>query len=119
MSSSPWRGELSGTIRQDEKVIGSICLPEEHVQEFIDEFNHCYGPLRLPHRSPPVLAAGKGTSIPRRCQPSNPQRGLYRQPLACGAGIGATRTGPPVSPTRSSDSNNSLVARAMCPCDTH
>lgn len=47
MSSSLWREPLSGMIRQDSKVIGAICLPEEDVQEFIDQFNHCYGPLRM------------------------------------------------------------------------
>lgn len=47
MSSSFWREPLSGMIRQDSKVIGAICLPEVDVQEFIDQFNHCYGPLRM------------------------------------------------------------------------
>ncbi len=57
MSSSFWREPLSGTIRQDSKVIGAICLPEEDVQEFIDQFNHCYGPLRMhiePNRLMPL-----------------------------------------------------------------
>lgn len=60
MSSSLWREPLSGVIRQDSKVIGAICLPESDVQEFIDQFNHCYGPLRLhiePSRSVPLPAA--------------------------------------------------------------
>ncbi len=52
MSSSLWREPLSGTIRQDAKVIGAICLPESDVQEFIDQFNHCYGPLRMHIESP-------------------------------------------------------------------
>lgn len=54
MSSSINRDPLSGLIRQNEKVVGAICLPEEDVQEFIEEFNHCYGPLSL-HIDRPVL----------------------------------------------------------------
>jgi hypothetical protein len=54
MSSSPSRDPLSGQIRQDARIVGSICLPEENVLEFIDQFNHCYGPLRL-HIEPPKL----------------------------------------------------------------
>ena len=47
MSSSPQREPLSGLIRQDDRVVGAICLPEFDVDEFIDEFNRCYGPVRL------------------------------------------------------------------------
>ncbi|QDV26222.1 hypothetical protein [Aureliella helgolandensis] len=47
MSSSPPREPLSALIRQDTKVVGAICLPEEDVQEFIDQFNNCYGPMRM------------------------------------------------------------------------
>lgn len=54
MSSSLWREPLSGTIRQDSKVIGAICLPETELQEFIDQFNHCYGPMRM-HIEPPAF----------------------------------------------------------------
>lgn len=53
MSSSLWREPLSGTIRQDTKVVGAICLPEEDLQEFIEQFNNCYGPMRL-HIDPPT-----------------------------------------------------------------
>ncbi|MEZ6138638.1 MAG: hypothetical protein R3C53_27455 [Pirellulaceae bacterium] len=56
MSSSPSREPLSGQIRQDARIIGSICLPEEDVLEFIDQFNHCYGPLRM-HIDPPQIVA--------------------------------------------------------------
>jgi hypothetical protein len=47
MSSSPNREPLTGIIRQDAKVVGAICLPEEELQDFIEQFNHCYGPLRM------------------------------------------------------------------------
>ena len=52
MSSSLWREPPSGTIRQGAKVVGAICLPEEHIQEFIEQFNRCYGPLSM-HIEPP------------------------------------------------------------------
>jgi hypothetical protein len=45
--SSPNREPLSGTIRQDKKVVGAICLPEADVQDFINQFNRCYGPMGL------------------------------------------------------------------------
>ena len=53
MSSSPSREPLSGVIRQDAKVIGAICLPEEDPQDFIEQFNHCYGPMHM-KIEPPV-----------------------------------------------------------------
>ncbi len=43
MSSSYEREPLTGLIRQDNRIVGSICLPEEDPQEFIDDFNNCYG----------------------------------------------------------------------------
>ncbi len=52
MSSSPSRDPLSGVIRQNKKIVGAICLPEEDLRAFIDQFNHCYGPLRM-HIDPP------------------------------------------------------------------
>lgn len=45
--SSYQREPMTGLIRQDNRIVGSICLPEEDLQEFIDQFNNCYGPLRL------------------------------------------------------------------------
>jgi hypothetical protein len=45
--SSPQREPLSGTLRQGKKVVGGVCLPEADVQIFINQFNHCYGPLGL------------------------------------------------------------------------
>jgi hypothetical protein len=47
MSSSHSRQPLNGVILQGCKVVGGICLPVEDVGLFIDQFNHCYGPLRL------------------------------------------------------------------------
>lgn len=63
MSSSLWREPLSGIIRQDAKVIGAISLPESDVQEFIDQFNHCYGPLRM-RIEPPLFVPLANTSGP-------------------------------------------------------
>lgn len=63
MSSSLWREPLSGTIRQDSRVIGAICLPESELQEFIEQFNHCYGPLRM-HIEPPKYMPLAATSAP-------------------------------------------------------
>lgn len=45
--SSYQREPMTGIIRQENRVVGSICLPEEDQQEFIDQFNNCYGPLSL------------------------------------------------------------------------
>lgn len=66
MTSSYQRDPLGATIRQDRVVVGAICLPEDETQDFIDEFNHCYGPLNLqieapvhlPHPSRPLLPVG-------------------------------------------------------------
>ena len=52
MSSSFDRDPLSGVIRQNKKVVGAICLPEKDLHAFIDQFNHCYGPLHM-HIDPP------------------------------------------------------------------
>ncbi len=45
--SSLAREPLTGIILQDRKIVGGVCLPEEDVGLFIDQFNHCYGPLRM------------------------------------------------------------------------
>ena len=50
------REPLTGTIRQGKKVVGGVCLPEEDTQEFIDQFNHLYGPAGLKIDQPPFLA---------------------------------------------------------------
>ena len=52
MTSSTDREPLTGIIHQQERVVGAICLPEENLLDFINEFNHCYGPLHL-HIEPP------------------------------------------------------------------
>jgi hypothetical protein len=77
MSSSSNRDPLSGIIRQDSKVVGSICLPEEDLLDFINQFNHCYGPLRLHIDAPKtevpnhlLLPVGAGLRNPLRPPPS-------------------------------------------------
>lgn len=52
MTSSTQREPLSGVIHEQERIVGAICLPEENLLDFINEFNHCYGPLHL-HIEPP------------------------------------------------------------------
>ncbi len=73
--SSYEREPMTGVIRQDNRVVGSICLPEEDQQEFIDQFNNCYGPLRL-HIEPLPVAPGK--PIPVR--PVRPVGAVYKRP---------------------------------------
>ncbi len=42
------REPMTGVIRQDNRVVGTICFTGRRSQEFIDDFyNNCYGPLRL------------------------------------------------------------------------
>ncbi|MCR9294315.1 MAG: hypothetical protein NXI32_16475 [bacterium] len=62
MSSSLNRDPLPGIIRQKEKVVGAVCLPEEDVLEFIAEFNRCYGPLSM-HIEPPQDASSSKQAI--------------------------------------------------------
>ena len=64
MSSSPSREPLSGTIRQDQKVVGAICLPEEDVQDFIEQFNRCYGPMGMHIDMPSHLQPRPGVLLP-------------------------------------------------------
>jgi hypothetical protein len=73
MSSSYAREPLSGLIRQGREIVGSICLPDEDPQEFIDHFNHCYGPLSL--RIEANLA------LPKPPTPVLPVGAAYRSPL--------------------------------------
>lgn len=47
MSSSFWREPLTAIIRQENVVVGAICLPEEDIADFIEEFNYCYFSMRL------------------------------------------------------------------------
>lgn len=72
MSSSIQREPLAGTIRQDQKVIGAICLPEERVQDFIDQFNRCYGPMRMHIAQPPLQARPVSAIAPVGASRSNP-----------------------------------------------
>jgi hypothetical protein len=46
MSSNSFRDPLCGIIVQGDRVVGSICIPKDG-GEFIEEFNNCYGPLRM------------------------------------------------------------------------
>ena len=64
MSSSLNRDPLSGIIRQNKKVVGAICLPEDDLLDFIDHFNHCYGPLLMYIEKPDSAAATPATLFP-------------------------------------------------------
>jgi hypothetical protein len=52
MSSSSSREPLTGIIRQDANVVGAVCLPDEELQEFIEQFNHCYGSIGMRIEAP-------------------------------------------------------------------
>lgn len=88
MSSSISREPLSGLIRQDAKVIGAICLPEEDPQEFIEQFNHCYGPMRMKIEPP--------ASVPKRTTPLLPVGAKLRNPFRIPDLPG--RSTPPINP---------------------
>ncbi len=64
MTSSYQRNPLGATIRQDRVVVGAICLPEDETQDFIDEFNHCYGPLDLQVEAPVHLPYPRRPLLP-------------------------------------------------------
>jgi len=34
-------------IMQGTRVVGAICIPEGSDEQFIEQFNSCYGPLRM------------------------------------------------------------------------
>ena len=76
MSSSSSREPLTGIIRQDAHVVGAICLPDEELQEFIEQFNHCYGSIGMRIEVPPGAA-------PRLNNPTCvvPVGATFRQPL--------------------------------------
>lgn len=76
MSSSISRDPLSGVIRQNEKVVGAICLPEQDMQDFIDQFNHCYGPLRLHIDAPERSSRNRSVLAPVGASRLKP----FRQP---------------------------------------
>ena len=69
--SSYEREPMTGLIRQENRVVGSICLPEEDQQEFIDQFNNCYGPLRL------HIEAMPGCDLPVVTRPVRPVGAKY------------------------------------------
>ena len=46
MSSGSERDRPCGLLRQGNKVVGNVAMPEA-TEIFIKEFNHCYGQLRL------------------------------------------------------------------------
>jgi hypothetical protein len=66
--SSYQREPLTGIIRQESRVVGAICLPEEAPQDFIEQFNHCYGPLRMRIEASPQALRGV-TPPPRPIRP--------------------------------------------------
>ncbi len=76
MSSSPSREPLTGIIRQDAKVVGAICLPDEELQDFIEQFNHCYGPLGM--RIEMLPGSQRPLKIPAYIAPVG---ATFRQPL--------------------------------------
>ena len=76
MSSSPNREPLTGIIRQDAHVVGAICLPDEELQEFIEQFNHCYGSIGMRIEAPAVVAGSIAGST--RLLPVG---ATFRQPL--------------------------------------
>lgn len=51
MSSGSERDRPCGVLRQGTKIVGCIAMPEES-EVFIQEFNHCYGQLRLEVSNP-------------------------------------------------------------------
>ncbi len=76
MSSSLSREPLTGIIRQDANVVGAICLPDEELQDFIEQFNHCYGSIGMRIEVPPGAA-------PILTSPSRvlPVGATFRQPF--------------------------------------
>ncbi len=62
MSSGSERDRPCGLLRQGNKVVGNVCMPEA-TDVFIKEFNHCYGQLRL-EVSEQVAAVSKLNSNP-------------------------------------------------------
>ncbi len=76
MSSSFNREPLTGIIRQDALVVGAVCLPDEKLQEFVEQFNHCYGSLGMRIEVPPGAAAA--IVAPSRILPVG---ATFRQPL--------------------------------------
>ena len=76
MSSSSSREPLTGIIRQDANVVGAVCLPDEELQEFIEQFNHCYGSIGMRIEVPP----GSSLRLTGPCSVL-PVGATFRQPL--------------------------------------
>jgi hypothetical protein len=51
MSSGSDRECVKGVIRQGRKIVGAVSLPNA-TDVFIEQFNHCYGQLRLEVQNP-------------------------------------------------------------------
>ncbi len=65
-SSGSERERPDGVIVQGTKVVGSICIPDA-TEEFIDQFNNCYGPLRMQcERNEDPNSKSPGASNPHR-----------------------------------------------------
>jgi hypothetical protein len=56
--SSLQREPLTGTILQGKKVVGGVALPEQGIQQFVEQFNHCYGPMGLKIDVPLCILSG-------------------------------------------------------------
>lgn len=59
MSSGSYRGTPTGVIRQGNRIVGGIVMPEDE-EVFIRQFNHCYGQLRMSVTPITELPAKKG-----------------------------------------------------------
>ena len=64
MSSNSDRDSLEGLIKQDQKIVGAICLPEEDAGAFIEEFNLCYGPINLQIAAPDFVVMPEHPLLP-------------------------------------------------------
>ncbi len=46
-SSGSERDRPCGMIMQGNRVVGAVCIPDGTDDQFIEQFNNCYGPLRM------------------------------------------------------------------------
>lgn len=61
LSSSFDRDPLDGVITQNNRVVGGVCLPSPMDDRFIEQFNDCYGPIRMQIRKPIVTQSIRAT----------------------------------------------------------
>jgi hypothetical protein len=61
MSSGSERERPNGILRQGTKIVGCVAMPELS-EVFIQEFNHCYGQLRLEVSEPEVAISSSDTN---------------------------------------------------------